>query len=398
MGPTPGEFAPSFSFASNLTPAGVLELDHTGVIRAINSMAAKLLDFDPAAVVGTSLLEAVTASYSNFDEAAQSDAREVYGRFSLDAGTDSADVLRDHLKKAAQSESPTRCAMRIESADAGERHILFQTIRLSSTDRQSGFRIILTDLTELGRLLRFAEEARKRAERETLAKVESLARLSHEIRSGMASMIGFAEILTDEVADAQRELAEIIVLSGRHLLNTLNAMIDLSRLEYQRGRAKREEIDVVKKARMATERMRTTNKRDQLRIVFRADTPSATAELNETYLERILHNLIDNAIKYTPAGTVEVSVEEQEERVMIHVADTGIGIDRRFLSRLFKPFEREHRSVEADTVGVGLGLVVTRQLVEEMNGQITVCSTRGQGSTFTVSFPSQARELTAEEA
>lgn len=370
MGSTPGASKNFNSFIPDSCPAAALTLDRDGVVIGINEAAAVLLGCDREGVVGRPFVDLV--------------------------GSESEDALLAHLEEARDTGGLCRCTLTLPETGRGERHVLLQTAHSSGNGGQQGLGMVVSDITDVVEIGRLAEEARANAERETRSKVVFLARLSHEIRSAMASMVGFAEILADEIPDARRELADVITQSGRHLLETLNAVMDLSRFEYHDRPVPRERINVVQKARARTVLFQSVTKKPTSSLEFKADSESAIAVLNETYLDRILHNLIDNAIKFTPKGKVEVSVEERDDQVWIYVADTGMGIDDRFLPRLFEPFEREKRTAELDDEGVGLGLAITKYLVEAMGGRIYVCSTRDEGTTFTVSFPSPGQERKGE--
>ncbi len=372
MGSTLGASESSRSFIPDSFPVGALTLDPDGSVMAINDLAAEVLGLDRGAAVGIRLSDVVD--------------------------TPSGEALVAHLNEASQADGLCRCTIEVRGDEGRTRHVLLQTTRSPDEERGHAFQVILSDVTEYVERAQLADSARLSAERVARSKIDFLARLSHEIRSALASMIGFADVLLDEMSDANREIVVIIMQSGRHLLDTLNAVMDLSQFELQTGNVKLEEVDVVVRARERTAVFRSMIDRNGPAIEFRTESESAVAELNETLLDRILHNLIDNAIKYTKKGKVEVGVEEREDEVLIYVADTGMGIDEQFMPRLFSPFERAKRGVEVSAEGVGLGLTITKYLVELMGGRISACSTKGEGSTFTVRFPSPVRGRTTEEA
>ncbi|MEX2400616.1 MAG: HAMP domain-containing sensor histidine kinase [Rhodothermales bacterium] len=250
----------------------------------------------------------------------------------------------------------------------------------SGADTGSGRVVLLVDVTM--EYLRDAEQAdRDRA--------SFLAKLSHEIRSAVASMVGFAEMLGDRVDDEDLEMTKIITASGRHLIDTLNGVIDLARIEFGEKEIELVEVDIVRHVRDRVEILRRDAERKDIELVFAPDVDEMTAQLHPLFLDRILHNLIDNAIKYTDEGRVEMDVERRDGRIWLYVADTGRGMDTAFIPRLFAPFERERRGARGER-GTGLGLAMTRSLVELMDGRIHACSTLGEGSTFTVSFPDPA--------
>lgn len=241
---------------------------------------------------------------------------------------------------------------------------------------------LLVDVTELA-------SARDEAREIARARSGFLGKVSHEIRSAVASMIGFAEVLEVEVSETNRELSRVITRSGRHLIDTLNAVMDLAQVEFGGREVEMTDFDIIRRVRDRVTILRPDAERKRLKLTFEADEESLSARLNPIFLDRILHNLIDNAVKYTDEGRVEVTAEGRDGRVWIYVADTGRGMDAAFIPRLFAPFERERRDDDSN-VGTGLGLAVTRYLVELMDGRIAACSTLDEGSTFTVSFPVQS--------
>jgi signal transduction histidine kinase len=241
------------------------------------------------------------------------------------------------------------------------------------------------------------EQARASAESEAHSKTEFLARLSHEVRSALASMVGFADMLRENVEGENRHLVDVIIGSGRHILDTLNSVMDLARLEFTQGDLSMEIVDVVPRVRDRITVFGPQILNRDVDLSFTATSREALARLNPTFLDRIVHNLVDNAIKYTLDGKIDVMVEEREDGVSIVVSDTGIGIGEKFLPRLFSPFERERREEDTSQEGVGLGLAITKFLTELMGGRIGVTSSKGGGSTFTVTFPSQEQPPQAEE-
>ncbi len=358
--------------AADTAPAGLLVLDDDGCIVFINRLAAELLDFDQEAAAGRPLKSVVDRVPSK--------------------------TISTHLEKARNSASIHRLEITTSDSSGCPQHILLQTLSSPYKGDERSFQVILTDISAYVKRVQAAESERTAAELRATANTEMLAVLSHEIRSVLASMVGFADILQTNASGENEELAKSIMGSGRHLLDTLSAVLDLARFDSQEANLETEEVDVIRTAREQTAHFRPTAEKKSLDLTFRAETASVAARINATFLDRILYNLIDNAIKYTPKGKVEVSVEEREGRVWIYVADTGVGIGEPFMPRLFSSFERESQGVDASVDGVGLGLTVTKRLVELMGGSIAVCSTRGEGSTFTVSFPALKRPRKVAEA
>ena len=361
MGFASGASGSARPLASEEYPVATLVLTVDGVVAALNDLAARLLSRGRDEILGQPFSALLTRP--------------------------SARRFEDHIARSKEGPLPISCEVELARPSGRATHILLHIELLGGNDADAAYRIVAIDVSSYVRSIRRAEKARTSAERVARSRAEFLARLSHEIRSALASMIGFADILKETLPAEEGELTGIIRDSGKHLLDTLNSVMDLARLELENGEVEVTEVDVVDRMRQRSNLLERFAVARHLDFAFHAESPRAVALLNETFLDRVIHNLVDNAIKYTPRGKVELSVEERDGQVWIYVADTGMGIRREFLPRLFNPFEREKRPEGAEAEGVGLGLAITKYLVELMGGRITVCSTVGTGSTFTVNFP-----------
>jgi signal transduction histidine kinase len=216
--------------------------------------------------------------------------------------------------------------------------------------------------------------------------------MSHEIRTPLTSIIGFAEVLGDEVEGQKGEMASLIHRSGMRLKQTLTSVLDLARLE-------EDEISLSVDRTALKEPIRETVNllRPQVEdadLALRLDLPasSVTAVVDEAAFDRILTNLLTNAIKFTEGGHVTVALEAGPDTVTLSVADTGVGISESFLQRIFEAFEQESEGTMREYEGIGLGLTITKRLVDLMNGTIAVDSTKGEGTTVTVTLPRSEEE------
>jgi PAS domain S-box-containing protein len=240
----------------------------------------------------------------------------------------------------------------------------------------------------------------KNAELQHLDKLkdEFLANTSHELRTPLNGMIGIAESMIDGATGKLTEIQErnlwMIAQSGHRLSNLVNDILDFSKLKHKnidlqlKPVSLREVVEVV----LTMSRSLVGTKPLQLINTVSAELPAAEADENR--LQQILYNLIGNAIKFTTSGTVKVSAErvqppegETEEFLAVTVSDTGIGIPADKLDRIFEAFEQAEGSTAREFGGTGLGLAVTRQLVELHRGDLTVNSTVGAGSQFTFTLP-----------
>jgi two-component system sensor histidine kinase ChiS len=222
-------------------------------------------------------------------------------------------------------------------------------------------------------------------------KDEFLANTSHELRTPLNGIIGLAESLIDgatgELSTETKANLSMIALSGRRLANLVNDVLDFSKLKYKTieldlrpvgMQALTEVVLMLSKPLVGAKSLQLVNN-------IRPDTP--LVEADENRVQQIMHNLVGNAIKFTPAGTVEVSARVEDEYLAISVSDTGIGIPEDQFEHIFASFEQADGGIERAYGGTGLGLAITKQLVELHGGTIQVQSTVGQGSRFTFTLP-----------
>lgn len=224
------------------------------------------------------------------------------------------------------------------------------------------------------------------------AKTDFLAHMSHELRTPLNAVIGFAQVLVDEVAGPllprQREFMGDILTSAEHLLNLINDILDISKVEA--GKMVFHPIPFEIRGVVEEALSSTTIQAQEKRINFelQIEPPRFEVCLDPRRLKQVLLNLLSNAIKFShPDSTVYLKVHLTSQRVLISVTDTGIGIREADLTRLFREFEQLDAGSTWSHKGSGLGLSLTRKLVEAQGGEIEVESQLGQGSTFSISLP-----------
>ena len=236
-----------------------------------------------------------------------------------------------------------------------------------------------------------AEAEGARAEAEETARVKSafLASMSHEIRTPLTAVIGFAEVLRDDVPDDALDLVEAIESGGRRLLSTLNSVLDLAQIDAGGEVLRPAALDLPAHLAAGARLLRPGAEAKGLALHLDAP-PALAATLDAGALDRVLANLVGNAVKFTDAGAVTVGLRRDGDAAVLTVADTGIGIDAAFLPELFSEFRQESEGHARSHEGSGLGLAITRRLVELMGGTIAVASEKGTGTTFTVRLPLHA--------
>lgn len=243
------------------------------------------------------------------------------------------------------------------------------------------------------------EKSKRQAESASHAKSEFLANMSHEIRTPMNAILGFSDLLAEELTDSRLlQYLEAISSSGKTLLGLINDILDLSKIEAGQLEI---QTSAVNPYRLLQDVQNVfTPLLEQKNIDFHIevdpDLPEAII-LDGSRIRQILFNLVGNAIKFTQTGYVKLQVQKQflktdssSIHLKIAVKDTGIGIPQVDQRRIFEAFQQQHGQSNRQYGGTGLGLAITRRLVEAMKGNIMLESVPTQGSTFTVNFPSVA--------
>ena len=237
-----------------------------------------------------------------------------------------------------------------------------------------------------------------RAEEMNRLKSVFLNNISHEIRTPLTSVIGFAEILIHETAGQHQEFAGFIEHNGRRLLATLDAILDLARLEADDVEMQCEVLNLrTEVIRIAPPFQRTAHHKG---LAFTLEIPPAPvyAILDRTCLQRILNHLLSNAIKFTDDGEIRLILKRQGDEAHIMVQDTGIGIEKTFQPHLFAAFKQESTGIARTHEGSGLGLNIAARLAEKIGAHIEVASNKGEGSVFVIVVPFFEIEPTSTRA
>ncbi|HET7565927.1 MAG TPA: CHASE3 domain-containing protein [Gemmatimonadaceae bacterium] len=236
-----------------------------------------------------------------------------------------------------------------------------------------------------------AEMARARAVVANRAKSDFLAVMSHELRTPLQAIIGYTELLADgitgPVTEAQHEQLARVQASGRHLLALIDELLTFSRIDAGKEPVRIERLDVCALARETVVLIEPTAEAKGIGIMATVPHETCEMESDPTKVRQILLNLLSNAVKFTSDGEVTLTVRTDARRMAFEVRDTGIGIAPENLDRIFDPFWQVEHARAKRVSGTGLGLAVTRQLARLLGGDITVQSTPGRGSTFTVWLP-----------
>jgi len=250
--------------------------------------------------------------------------------------------------------------------------------------------VVVRDLTDQ-RATEAALLAKTRADEANRAKSEFVARMSHELRTPLNAILGFAELLhrdaTHPLAPAQREHLLHLRSAGDHLLRLINDLLDLSRIEAGALKVHIEEVDLHETVRQAMREVAPMAEADAVSLhVVAPPAPFGPVQADQTRVRQVVLNLLSNAIKYNrTGGDVTIRIEPHDDRVQLRVQDTGLGLSPEQLASLYQPFNRLGRE-NSGVEGTGIGLVITRSLVEMMGGTLAVASQAGLGSEFVVDF------------
>jgi CheY-like chemotaxis protein/nitrogen-specific signal transduction histidine kinase len=242
-------------------------------------------------------------------------------------------------------------------------------------------------------------EARDAAERANRVKSEFLSGMSHELRTPLNAVLGFAQILElDELTPTQSDAVTQIRKAGELLLNLVDELLDISRIEAERMTVSLEPVHVGELLRECFELIDPIAAEHRVSIVGPPTRERIYVTADQQRLKQVVMNLLSNAVKFNrPDGLVTIQVQALDEHVTISVIDTGNGIGAADLKRLFVPFERLD-AAQGGVVGTGLGLALSERLMALMHGSITVESTLGRGSTFKIKLPrTDGPDLTASE-
>ncbi len=247
---------------------------------------------------------------------------------------------------------------------------------------------------QVGQFVRRRESEERSLELQTASsnKSQFLANMSHELRTPLNAIIGYSELLMEDVPDeaAQADLRKIHS-SGKHLLELINDVLDLSKIEAGKMELHPEDFAVEPLVREVAETVRPTAEKNGNSVVFNCAPDLGTVHADLTRVRQALLNLASNAVKFTKDGTITITATRHSipghETIMLEVKDTGIGMSVEQLGKLFRDFQQADPSTTRKYGGTGLGLAISRRICRMMGGDILVQSAPGAGSSFTIQLP-----------
>ncbi len=291
---------------------------------------------------------------------------------------------------------------RIQTKHKGERILHTKKITIVDESGEPAFLLgISEDITDAKKVQEALRQAQEEAERASRAKSQFLANMSHELRTPLNAILGFSELLSDDVSGryddvTRRRFLDQIHSSGRHLLQLINDILDLSKVEAGQMVLRLEATELAKVVDDVRTTIEPLARSKGVTLDVKLD-PNLRLVADAAKVKQMLLNLVSNAIKFTPGGGhVDIRARLAKSWVEIAVIDTGIGIAKQDVARLFTEFHQVDAGPARQQEGTGLGLVLTKRFAELHGGQVTVKSAVGKGSTFTLRLPVDAGEHGAQ--
>lgn len=306
---------------------------------------------------------------------------------------DDLDKILLTVEKAIEKGDELAIEFRILLQDKSIRYLKgFATIIRDNEDYAARMIGVNIDISTLKKTEKEIMDARVKAEEVSLLKSRILANLSHEIRTPLTGIMGFAEFLVSDLEDeAHRSMAENILQSGERLLHTLTGILDLSVAEAQNPRDEYNLVNISQLVRQCTDSVAMAVSAAGLVLDVEDSDLSLSIVTNAGLVEKILNNLISNAIKFTRNGTINVSygkgTAENKLIVWITVKDTGIGIAPEHIGLIFDEFRQVSEGASRAFEGTGLGLHVSQRFAQMIGGTLAVESELGKGSAFSLYLP-----------
>jgi PAS domain S-box-containing protein len=365
-----------FRLLSTRSPIGIFQIDPQGRCVYVNPFCQQLFDIAPESTPSNSWLQHINSE----------DRERVIGEWS-----------RCVMHKEDFS---TRC--RLDLLNGETCWIEIHAVPLTGVDDElEGFIGVVEDITEIKLNEDTMRQAKEQAESEAKAKSEHIASMTHELRTPLNAIIGYSEMLGEELNDDRdREDLDKITSASKYLLNLINNLLDLSKIEANKMPLILEEVELGPLLKDVSSTLTPLFNKKQNRLITDYPDDPGTIRADSTKIRQILFNLLSNANKFTQSGEITLGLKYAEEEgkrwVYFTVHDTGIGMTPEQMERLFQKYMQATDDTSRLYGGTGLGLVVCRQLSRMMGGDISVASEYGKGTTFTVRIPARVETPAAQ--
>lgn len=367
-------------------PVAYQEIGRDGRIRRVNQAACNLLRCTPEQLLGRHAWDSISAGERDVFRAAMTD-RLATG---VEAGPFDCEFLLEDGSRITFQIHETLIRDDAGNVTGARRSLLDLTERNLAAEAARQVQRYTTELHSKNGLLARALDNARHA---TLAKSQFLAGMSHELRTPLNGIIGFSEMLYDArlgpINAEQKDVLSDVLSCATHLLHLINEILDLSKVEAGKLEFCPTVCSIPALLDEVTEGIRPLVEKKKLELL--RDVPAGlTAVVDPVRFRQVLFNYVSNAVKFTPqGGTVSIRIASEDgSRFRLEVEDTGVGMTPDEVARLFQEFQQVSSSKMAKQ-GTGLGLVLTKRLVEAQGGSVSVRSTKGIGSVFTATLPLQ---------
>jgi PAS domain S-box-containing protein len=341
------------------SPAAIILIDGDLRVTGWNPAAERLFGYSKAEAMGRNVDDLVAQDPQLHEEAA---------RYSLQI----------------QSENRVHLIARRNRKDGSLVDVEVMGLPVLIEGQQKGYVVIYHDITELERARREAIEANQ-------AKSAFLANMSHELRTPLNAIIGFTRIVRrkGEAALPEKQLENLdkVLISAEHLLNLINTILDIAKIEAGRMEVQISSFPVKPLIDLVAATSQPLIRQGSVRLVIQVDPDLPLVHSDLEKIKQILLNLLSNAAKFTHAGQITLSAGMSDDWLVVKVRDTGIGISPQALPLIFEEFQQADTSTTREYGGTGLGLSISRRLARLLGGDLSVESEAGRGSTFTLSIP-----------
>ena len=359
----------------------------------------------------TSLADEGQNNYQNYTQSLERFARNRVHPEDREMLLREANIERIRERLSAEDAFSVRIR-RIAQGGENYTYVEWRIVRLINT---SGGRTALIAVKDVeGDVLRevrqqsLLRDALSTAEHANRAKTTFLSNMSHDIRTPMNAIIGFASIAAGHIDNRDRvqDCLEKILSSSNHLLSLINDILDMSRIESGKVTIQEKECNLSERIHNLVNMVRPQMRAKRLEfLVDTIDVQDEDLIFDPLRLDQVLINILSNAVKFTPAGgmvsfTIRQSPSEKSGfgRYTFIIRDTGIGMSESFLKRIYDPFERERSSTVSGVEGTGLGMAITKNTVDMMGGEIEIQSQVGKGSVFSVTFDFKRQDIVRSQA
>lgn len=358
---------------------------------------SKIFHFSPvpSAIINfeSGLLMDVNESFCEFSGYSES---EVIGSYIFDFELFDIDLYENEIKTVLNEKHYIKnYELEIKTKSGDDKFVIINFLKISLDDIKYVI-IKFIDITQQKIVEQELNKAKERAEEMNKLKTIFLTNLSHEFRTPLNGILGFSDMLASEVTNSEhKSYIEAIQISGNRLLDTFNDLIDLSILESGKLQLRKEAVNLVNTTRKVfTQFEKNLTKKLDLFIDIKSE--NLICKIDIAAYEKIIHKLLDNAVKFTHKGYVKLSLDKVdkggEQYIDVTISDTGIGISPEDLEIVFDRFRQSSEGLKRNYEGTGIGLSIARRYVELLGGIINVTSRIGSGSEFTISLPCLTRE------